>query len=156
MDMAYCPESWLDASQALDRLRELTGLSLGSRQLLTLCQAELCRVFIDCSFAHGVVDAEQMFVRRIRGIGCCQLLDGGEWREESASGMLTVSGSVVVYGSVWVYEAEQGRPGREEGVWRMSLGVLSRRLYFSPGDLLGLAERIREGEQRLQARRASA
>lgn len=156
MDRGYCPGSWLDTSQALDLLRELTGLPLDSRQLLTLCQAELCRAYLDCSFAHGLVDAEQMFVRRIRGIGLCQLLDGGEQSEVDDAHTLTAGGTVIVRGGVWVYTAEQAHASREEGIWRMNLGGQRRQLYFRPADLQDLVERIREGEQRLQARRASA
>lgn len=157
MDWEDCPaESWLDVPQALERLRELTGLSLNGRQLSSLCRAELCRVYVDCSFAHGVVGAEQMFVRRIRATGRCQWLEGGEWREAADPALLTLAGSVVVRGCAWVYVAERRRPGREEGIWRMSLAGQQRQLYFRPADLQALAERIREGAQRLQALRASA
>lgn len=158
MDMENCPESWLDAAQALERLQALTGLALGSRGLLKLCQAELCRAYIDCSFAIGEVDAEQMFVKRIRGAGHCELLDAGDPSVAGAGAppALKVCGSVLVRGTAWVYSTEQAHPSREEGIWRMALGGLWRSLYFRPADIQALAERIREGEQRLQARRVSA
>lgn len=160
MDMEYCPESWLDTSQALERLRTLTGLNIGCRGLLKLCQAEVCRAYLDCSFATGVVSADQLFVRRIRGAGHCELLDAGDpglcVAKETATPTLTVSGSVVVCGPARVYSSEQKQPSHEEGIWRITLGGVCRVLYFKPEDIQALAERIKEGEQKLEVRQASA
>lgn len=161
MDMEYCPESWLDTAQALERLRTLTGLMIGGRELLKLCQAEVCRAYIDCSFATGVVSADQLLVRRIRGAGHCELLDAADANTSVAEfaglPVLTVSGSVIVRGAAWVYSSEQPRPSREEGIiWRITLGGVPRVLYFKPDEIAALAERIKEGEQELLARRASA
>lgn len=160
MNMEYCPESWLDASQVVERLHVATGLRVGCRALLKLCQAEVCRVYIDCSFAPGVVSSDQLFVRRIRGAAHCELLDVADAdvsiAESGGAQLLTVSGGVVVRGSARVYSSEEPRPCREEGIWRLTLGGVPRVLHFSPADVEGLVERIREGERQLQARRASA
>lgn len=160
MNMEYCPESWLDASQVVERLYVATGLRIGCRALLKLCQAEVSRVYIDCSFAPGVVSSDQLFVRRIRGAAHCELLDVVDADlgivESGESWVLTVSGSVVVRGPAWVYSSEEPQPCREEGIWRLSLGGVSRVLHFSPADVEALVERIREGERRLQVHRASA
>ncbi|MCQ4345918.1 hypothetical protein NGA35_00440 [Pseudomonas stutzeri] len=160
MEREDCPSAWLDTAQALERLRTLTGLTIGCRGLLKLCQAELCRAYVDCSFATGEVSAEQLLVRRIRGAGHCELLDvgapGSSVAEAPESRALIVGGSVVVCGVAWVYSTEQARPSREEGFWRVDLGGLQRPLYFRAEDIAVLAERIREGERQLQARRASA
>lgn len=152
MDRAYCQDAWLDATQALERLRELTGLSMGCRVLLNLCRAELCRVFVDCTFAHGVVGNEQLFVRRIRAIDSCLLLEGGELRESPGAEPGLV-GSAVVSGAVWLYEDGQDRPTREEGIWRLNLGAIPRPLYFIADDLESLAVQIRERGERLRASR---
>lgn len=159
MNMEYCPESWLNTSQALERLRTLTGLTMGSRELLTLCQAELCWAYIDCAFATGVVYADQLFVRKIRGVGHCELLDIGDSSpcvaEAAGAPALTVSGSVIVRGIVWVYSSEQTRPTREEGIWRLDLGALCRPLYFKPADIVALAASIGNGGRPSREQRTS-
>lgn len=160
MDRDYSPQSWLDASQALELLRTSTGLQIGCRELLKLCRAELCRAYIDCSFAVGVVCADQLLVSRIRGDGYGELLDAAEAHtrlvEFAGIPMVTVGGSVIVRGSAWVYASEQPRPVRDEGIWRFALGGVPRLVHFRPEEIAALAGRIRTGEQPLQIRRASA
>ncbi len=147
MDCAYQP--WLNSAHALARLRALSGRELSLGQLQALCASELCQVYVDCSFAAGPAPEDQLFVRKIRGAGHCELLEADDLAAfaptSGATPLLGVRGAVVVRGSAWVYSSERPRPGREDGIWRIGLGALPRPLLFRPADIQALAERLADG-----------
>ena len=159
MDRDYRRRPWLDSAEALNYLKELSGLRIGAEQLLTLCETEQCAAWIDCRFALSPVSAEQLLVRRARGAGHCQLLEAGEVRlaasAPAGTALLQVEGRVVVYGPAWVWSEDQARPQKEEGVWRISLRHLSRTLQFRPAELETLAGRLLVGDLACAGRRVS-
>lgn len=148
MECAYQP--WLNSAQALGQLQGLTGIELTSQQLHELCASEVCRSHVDCSFAAGPAPDDQLFVRKIRGAGYCELLDTDGVRQFVPDGgkepLLGVKGALIVRGCAWVYSSEGPRPGRENGIWRINLGDLCRPLYFAPADIQALAARLTSGE----------
>lgn len=148
MECAYQP--WLNSAQALGKLQGLTGVALTREQLRELCASEVCRSHVDCSFAAGPAPDDQLFVRKIRGAGYCELLDADDITSFVPNGdqapLLGVKGALVVRGCAWVYSSEGPRPGRENGIWRISLGELCRPLYFAPADIQALAARLASGE----------
>ena len=148
MSTDYKSQQWLDSVQALDYLYLLTGLALGSRELLNLCVEEFCKSHVDCSFASGPAPENQLFVRKIRGAGHCELVESDERLLGLPTGsehpLLCVSGEAVVHGPAWVYSSEGG-PSREDGFWRIDLGSQCRPLCFRPSDLEKLAAVINGG-----------
>ncbi|MNZ71372.1 hypothetical protein D3C78_897320 [compost metagenome] len=147
MDSAVLP--WLNSAQALRSLHTMTGITLTGRELLELCTTEVCRDYVDCSFAVGPAPDNQLFVRKVRGAGYCELLEADGLSvflpDSGSEPLLGVSGTAIVRGSAWVYSSEGQRPEREDGIWRMDLGSRCRTLYFSPADLKALAATLNGG-----------
>ncbi len=145
MDSAVLP--WLNSAQALCSLHTMTGITMTDRELLKLCATEVCRVHVDCSFAAGPAPDNQLFVRKVRGAGYCELLEADALTvsDSGSEPLLGVSGTAIVRGSAWVYSSEGQRPEREDGIWRMDLGSRCRTLYFSPVDLQALAATLNGG-----------
>lgn len=144
---------WLDSEQAVVWLQELSGCPIGRRELLSLCEAERCRVYVDCSFASGPEPADQLLVGRIKGAGYGELLEAGEGLlsdcGESDGAISCVKGVLIVRGAVWVYGRAGGLPRLEEGIWRIDLRQRRRPLAFKPGDICQLAARLAEAERDL-------
>ena len=107
-------EAWLDSATALLRIHELGGIRLSLHQLLELCVAERCVAHLDCSFAAGPAPADQLFVRRIKGAGRCELLVADALCVAApAAGMppqLCAGGTLLVRGRAWVYAGDRQRP----------------------------------------------
>ncbi|MNZ89266.1 hypothetical protein D3C78_1081780 [compost metagenome] len=160
MERNYRERPWLDSAEALDFLHELTGLARSADELLRLCDDESCIACIDCSFAVGPVSEDQLFVRKIRGAGYCELLDTSDVKLTLANSpsepLLRVSGRAVVFGTAWVWSDHKASPVREEGIWRIDLCHLCRTLYFKPAEIEALAVRLQAGDQASQEQRASA
>lgn len=147
MDSAVLP--WLNSAQALCSLHTMTGITMTDRELLKLCATEVCRVHVDCSFAAGPAPDNQLFVRKVRGAGYCELLEADALTvfvsDSGSEPLLGVSGTAIVRGSAWVYSSEGQRPEREDGIWRMDLGSRCRTLYFRSADLQALATTLNGG-----------
>lgn len=143
-------QTWLNSTAALQRVQELTGIFLTSRELLHLCASEKCRAHVDCSFAAGPAPADQLFVRKVKGAGYCELLESDAVKldvpNEGCEPLLCADGMLIVRGTAWVYSSEGGRPGREDGIWRIHLGATRRPLYFSSVDLELLAAVLNGGD----------
>lgn len=144
-------QGWLNSSSALLRVHELTGIFLTNHELIELCEAELCHAHVDCSFAPGPAPTDQLFVRRVKGAGYCELLESDAVTVAVPPGgdepQLFATGPLIVRGSTWVYSGEEGRrPAREDGIWRIDLGHSLRPLYFRPLDVELLAAAINDGD----------
>lgn len=142
-------QGWMNSTAALLRVNELTGIFLTNHELIELCVAELCTAHVDCGFAAGPAPADQLFVRKVKGIGYCELLESDAVTVALPEGhddpLLCATGMLIVRGSAWVYSSEGGRPGREDGIWRLDLGHSLRPLYFKPVDVELLAATINDG-----------
>lgn len=142
-------QGWLDSSAALLRVHELTGIFLTNHELIELCAAELCVAHVDCSFAAGPAPADQLFVRKVKGAGHCELLESDAvivaMPEGSPEPLLCASDRIIVRGSAWGYSSEDGRPSREDGIWFLNLGTSIRPLCFRPVDVELLAATINDG-----------
>lgn len=151
----HARQIWLNSTAALQLLNELTGTALSGPELMFLCVSEQCRAYIDCSFAAGPAPADQLFVRKVKGAGHCELLEADNLTLSAPTGdgeaVLYAEGMAIVHGSAWVYSAEGGEPVREDGIWRINLARVSRPLCFRPVDLQSLAAAINAGELRRQA-----
>jgi len=156
MERNYREQSWLDSAEALDFLHELTGLARSADELLKQCEAERCTACIDCSFAVGPVPEDLLFVRKIRGAGYCEMLEASavtlSLSDSRSEPLLRASGNVVVRGMVWVWSDDKASASREEGIWRLDLSHLCRKLYFKPAEIEALAARLQAGDQASQER----
>ncbi|SDS70172.1 hypothetical protein SAMN05216221_2415 [Pseudomonas oryzae] len=143
-------QGWLDSSAAVLRVHELTGIFLTNHELLELCAAERCVAHVDCAFAAGPAPADQLFVRKVKGAGHCELLEADgvivAIPEGSAEPLLCASDRIIVRGTAWVYSSEDGRPNREDGIWCLDLGASIRPLGFRPDDVEQLAAAINDGD----------
>ncbi len=146
MKANFSLESWLDSAQVIDYIYELTGVELTDQLLLRMFSPEHHVAYIDCRFASGLAYQQQMFVRRIKGAGYCELLQADEMNlcVNGASGkpLLSLGGKAIVLGSAWGYSSAGGPPTLEEGIWQIDLGRLYRPLHFKPSDVEFLAARI--------------
>lgn len=142
-------EDWMNSIAALLRLNELTGIFLTNHELLGLCAAELCNAQVDCAFAPGPAPTDQLFVRKVKGTGYCELLESDAVTVAVPAGsddpLLCASGMLIVRGTAWVYSSEGDRPVREDGIWQLDLGHSIRPLYFTPVDVELLAAAIKTG-----------
>lgn len=143
-------EAWLDSATALLRIHEQGGIRLSLHQLLELCVAERCVAHLDCSFAAGPAPADQLFVRRIKGAGRCELLVADAlYVATPAAGMppqLCAGGTLLVRGRAWVYAGDRQRPCREDGIWHLDLVRQRRPLCFAASEVARLAVALRDGE----------
>ena len=136
---------------------KLSPAAATGTSMLNLCVEEFCKSHVDCSFASGPAPENQLFVRKIRGAGHCELVETDGCLLALPAGsdhpLLCVSGEAVVHGPAWVYSSEGG-PSREDGFWRVDLGSQCRSLCFRPVDLEKLANALNGGEQALDAVRS--
>jgi hypothetical protein len=159
MKVNFSLEPWLDSAQVIDYLHESSGVELTHQALLRLFNPEHHVAYIDCRFAAGLVYQQQLFARRIKGAGYCELLQADEihlgTNSASEQPLLSVGGKAVVLGSAWVYSTAGGPPTLEEGIWQIDLGRLNKPLHFKPADVEHLAARISESQRSHLVRRAA-
>ena len=121
MEANFSLEPWLDSAQVIYYIHELTGVELTDQLLLRMFSPEHHVTYVDCRFASGLAYQQQMFVRRIKGAGYCELLQADEMNLciNGASGkpLLSLVGKAIVLGSAWGYSSASKTPSCKPNSW---------------------------------------
>lgn len=128
--------NWLDISQAVDWLQGLTESAVTQHDLISLCAAKQCHVYVELGQSVCGTD-EETWWQDVSGCGIQEVKNPSELAH---AGMLADSRLVLFGEATWT--DDKGKFFREKIEWTASVLMIGIFPMFRPADIRALAQKM--------------